>query len=64
MKLIIQIPCYNEEDSLPITLKAIPKEIKGIDKTEILIINDGSSDNTVRIAQDSGVHYIVNFSKM
>ncbi len=63
MKLIIQIPCYNEEDSLPITLKAIPKEIKGIDKTEILIINDGSSDNTVRIAQDSGVHYIVNFSK-
>ena len=63
MKLIIQRPCYNEEDSLPITLKAIPKEIKGIDKTEILIINDGSSDNTVRIAQDSGVHYIVNFSK-
>ena len=63
MKLIIQIPCYNEEDSLPITLKAIPKEINGIDKTEILIINDGSSDNTVRIAQDSGVHYIVNFSK-
>lgn len=63
MKLIIQIPCYNEKDSLPITLKAIPKEIKGIDKTEILIINDGSSDNTVRIAQDSGVHYIVNFSK-
>ena len=63
MKLIIQIPCYNEEDSLPITLKAIPTEIKGIDKTEILIINDGSSDNTVRIAQDSGVHYIVNFSK-
>ena len=63
MILIIQIPCYNEEDSLPISLKAIPKEIKGIDKTEILIINDGSSDNTVRIAQDSGVHYIVNFSK-
>ena len=63
MKLIIQIPCYNEEDALPITLKAIPKEIKGIDKTEILIINDGSSDNTVKIAQESGVHYIVNFPK-
>lgn len=63
MKLIIQIPCYNEEDSLPITLKAIPKEIKGIDKTEILIINDGSSDNTVEIAKKYGANYIVNFSK-
>jgi len=63
MKLIIQIPCYNEEEALPVTLKAIPKKIKGIDTIEILIINDGSSDNTVKIAQESGVNYIVNFPK-
>lgn len=63
MKLIIQIPCYNEEKSLPVTLSAIPKEIKGADEIEILIINDGSSDNTANIAKDLGVNYIINFSK-
>ncbi len=63
MKLIIQIPCYNEEESLPITFSAIPKQIKGIDEIEILIINDGSSDNTVNVAKKLGVHHIVSFSK-
>ncbi len=63
MKLIIQIPCYNEEESLPITFSAIPKQIKGIDEIEILVINDGSSDNTVNVAKKLGVHHIVSFSK-
>lgn len=44
MKLIIQTPCYNEEDTLPQTVADIPKKIKGIDQVEILIIDDGSTD--------------------
>lgn len=59
MKLVIQIPCYNEEKSLPITLNALPKKIEGIDEIEILIINDGSTDNTVEVAKGLGVKNIV-----
>jgi glycosyltransferase involved in cell wall biosynthesis len=61
MKLIIQIPCFNEEKTLPITLNDLPKKIEGIDKIEYLIINDGSKDKTVDVAKDKGVHHIVNF---
>ncbi|MDR1160587.1 MAG: glycosyltransferase family 2 protein [Syntrophomonadaceae bacterium] len=61
MKLIIQIPCYNEEKTLPLTFKELPKSIKGIDVIEYLIINDGSSDNTVQVAKELGIHHIVNF---
>ena len=63
MKLIIQIPCLNEEGSLPSTINALPKSINGIDQIEILIINDGSSDRTVDIARECGVQHIVNFTK-
>lgn len=59
MKLIIQIPCYNEEKSLPITLNALPKKIDGIDEIEVLIINDGSKDGTVRVAKEHGVKNFV-----
>lgn len=59
MKLIIQIPCYNEEKSLPVTLEALPKEIEGIDKIEILVSDDGSTDNTINVAKEYGVDYIV-----
>lgn len=61
MKLIIQIPCYNEAETLEIALNHLPKQIDGIDKIEYLIINDGSKDNTVEVAKKWGVHYIVNF---
>ncbi len=59
MKLIIQIPCYNEESALPITLEALPKSIEGIDEIEVLIINDGSTDRTVEIAKQYGVKHFV-----
>lgn len=63
MKLIIQIPCYNEAETLEIALNALPKQIDGIDQIEYLIINDGSSDDTERIAREWGVHYVVHFKR-
>lgn len=62
MKLIIQIPCYNEAETLEITLNDLPKHIDGIDTIEYLIINDGSQDNTVQVAKNWGVHHVVNFN--
>ena len=61
MKLIIQIPCYNEEETLHIALNELPKKIEGIDEIEYLIINDGSKDNTVQVAKEWGINYVVNF---
>jgi glycosyltransferase involved in cell wall biosynthesis len=61
MKLIIQIPCYNEAQTLSIALAALPREVEGFDKVEWLIINDGSSDDTVKVAKECGVDYIVDF---
>lgn len=63
MKLIIQIPCYNEEETLAIALNALPRKIEGIDVIEYLIINDGSTDKTVEVARDWGVNYVVNFKR-
>lgn len=61
LKLIIQIPCYNEAETLEVALNDLPKHIDGIDEIEYLIINDGSKDNTVEVARRWGVHFVVNF---
>ncbi|MEL6927376.1 MAG: glycosyltransferase family 2 protein [Cyanobacteria bacterium J06600_6] len=61
MKLIIQIPCYNEEGTLGLTLSSLPRQLSGIDQVEWLIINDGSRDRTLEVAQACGVDHIVNF---
>lgn len=63
MKLIIQIPCYNEAETLEIALNHLPKKIEGIDTIEYLIINDGSKDNTVDVAKNWGINYVVNFKR-
>ncbi|MCR5625737.1 MAG: glycosyltransferase family 2 protein [Lachnospiraceae bacterium] len=61
MKLIIQIPCLNEAKTLEVALNDLPKHIDGIDEIEYLIINDGSTDNTVEVAKNWGVNYVVSF---
>lgn len=63
MKLIIQIPCYNEAQTLKIALEALPKHLEGIDEIEYLIINDGSKDKTIEVAREWGVHHIIQFNQ-
>ena len=59
MKLIIQIPCYNEAQTLPETIKALPRQIMGIDQIELLVVDDGSTDGTSQVAKENGVDYFV-----
>lgn len=59
MKLIIQIPCLNEANTLAATIADLPKEIHGIDIIEYMIIDDGSTDDTVKVAKECGVHHII-----
>ncbi len=59
MKLIIQIPCFNEEETLPGTLADLPRATEGIEEVEWLVIDDGSTDRTVEVAREHGVHHIV-----
>ena len=61
MKLLIQIPCYNEARTLETALNDLPKKLNGIDEIEYLIVNDGSLDDTVEVARRWGVHHIVSF---
>lgn len=63
MKLIIQIPCLNEAKTLEVALNDLPKHIDGVDEIEVLIINDGSTDNTVEVAKNWGVNHVVSFPK-
>jgi glycosyltransferase involved in cell wall biosynthesis len=61
-KLIIQIPCYNEAQTLPATVRALPRKLAGIDQIEYLVIDDGSRDGTTEVARSLGIHHIVRFS--
>jgi glycosyltransferase involved in cell wall biosynthesis len=63
VKLIIQIPCFDEEKTLPVTLKGIPKSFQGVDTIEIVVIDDGSTDKTVDIARGAGISHIVRLTK-
>lgn len=63
MKVFIQIPCLNEEETLPLVLESIPKQIDGVDELEILIIDDGSSDRTVEVAKSYGVTHFVRHTR-
>ncbi len=59
MKLIIQIPCLNEEETLPATIADLPREVEGVDEVELLVVDDGSTDRTVEVARENGVEHIV-----
>ncbi|MDE3069997.1 MAG: glycosyltransferase, partial [Acidobacteriota bacterium] len=59
MKLIIQIPCFNEADQLPRTLADLPREVEGFEVVEWLIVDDGSTDGTIAVARGHGVDHVV-----
>lgn len=63
MKLIIQIPCYNEEKTLALALAELPREVPGFDQVEWLIIDDGSTDTTHQVAAENGVDHIVSYTR-
>ena len=59
MKLIVMVPCWNEEATLPLVIDSIPERVQGVDRIETLIVDDGSSDRTVEVARRCGVDHIV-----
>lgn len=63
MKLIIQIPCFNEAETLPQTINDLPREISGVDDVEFLVIDDGSTDGTADLAEELGVDHVVRFHR-
>ncbi len=59
MKLVIQIPCFNEEETLPAVIRDLPREVAGFDAVEYLVIDDGSADRTAHVAKELGVHHVL-----
>ena len=62
MKLVIQLPCFNEEKTLPDSVVGLPREVPGFDEVEYLVIDDGSTDRTSEVAKSLGIRHIVRFS--
>lgn len=62
-KVVIQIPCYNEEESLPVTLAALPRSLPAVDEVEWLVVDDGSSDRTGEVAREHGVDHVVSMPR-
>ena len=62
MKLVIQIPCFNEEETLPKAVDALPRQVEGFSEVEFLVIDDGSTDRTSEVARECGVHHVVRFT--
>ena len=63
MKLIVQIPCFNEEETLPATLADIPRQVAGIDAVKVLIIDDGSTDRTAEVATRHGADFVIRHTR-
>ncbi|WP_306512362.1 glycosyltransferase family 2 protein, partial [Janibacter hoylei] len=63
MKVIVQIPCLNEEATLPLVFATIPTQIPGVDVVETLVIDDGSSDRTAEVARELGVTHLISHSR-
>lgn len=63
MRVVIQIPCYNEEATLPLTVRDLPTSLPGVDEVQWLVIDDGSTDRTAEVARQLGAHYIVRHSR-
>ncbi len=63
MKVFVQIPCLNEEETLPSVLESIPRQIEGVDELEILVIDDGSTDRTIEVARELGVTHFVRHAR-
>ena len=63
IKLVIQIPCYNEESTLAETIRDLPRELEGVSSIELLVIDDGSKDSTAALARRLGVHHVIRFTK-
>lgn len=63
MKVVVQIPCLNEEATLPLVLRSIPRKISGVDEVSILVIDDGSTDGTLRVAREHGVKHFVHHTR-
>jgi len=63
MKVVVQIPCFNESDTLPLVFDDMPRILPGVDDVEFLVINDGSTDNTIAVARSLGVHHVISSSR-